>query len=259
MNPSCAHTDQLDAYLDGDLAPAAARAFEAHAETCRACADELALARRIEGAFRALPQEPCPYDVYQGALDRIAHEGKDRPPLPTASRVRIRRPRWQLAGLGVALSVAFAVLVALTLFLLRPTSAPPSAEEVAVTATDTPSATVAPLDEAPPDAQATMPDDSLDAPSPAPEAPAAPVRRATPRTAAPRAYVAAATNTPPSAPPSATAEEPTPEEVESAREGVLLAFSLFADANRRATEAVRSNVGQQLEHVTDALAITGFR
>ena len=255
MNPSCVHTDQLDAYLDGDLAPAAARAFEAHAETCRACADELALARRIEGAFRALPQEPCPYGVYQGALDRIAHEGKDRPPLPTASRVRIRRPRWQLAGL----SVAFAVLVALTLFLLHPASAPPSAGEVAVTATDTPPATVAPLDEAPPDDQATTPDDSLEAPSPAPEAPAAPVRRATPRTAAPRAYVAAAPNAPPSAPPSATAEEPTPEEVESAREGVLLAFSLFADANRRATEAVRSNVGQQLEHVTDALAITGFR
>lgn len=248
MNP-CAHTDQLDAYLDGDLAPAETRAFEAHAGACPACAAELALARRLQGALRALPAEPCPYEVFQGALDRIARESKDRPALPSPARAR--RPRWHAAGVGVGL----VALVALALVLARPANEPAPVEPVASTETPDPTPPAVDLPAAEPVPAGAG--DTTATPSPARPETTPTARRRAPRPApytAPKGDLAAARPTPSPAPePSA---EPTPAEVASAREGVRLAFTLFAEANRQATEAVRSNVGQQLEHVTDALALT---
>ena len=308
MNP-CALTDQLDAYLDGDLAPAETRAFEAHAGACPACTAELALARRLQGALRALPAEPCPYEVFQGALDRIARESKDRPALPSPALARrlqgalhalpdescpydvfqgaldriareekaaprsdrparpsraaaagVRLPRWQVAAAGFAL----VVLLALALALLRPAAESVPADPIATTEQP---ADPLPTAEPPPEDEPAAPvaEDSTAAPVPAPgPVDARPAPQPAPQPAPRRPRAAPPDATPAAAPRSDLAEaapgtateaapQPTDAEIASAREGVHLAFSLFADANRQATQAVRANVGQGLEHVSGAL------
>ena len=238
---TCAHLDQLDAYLDGDLAPRAARAYEAHAEACAACTEELALAQRLQGALRALPAEPCPYNVYRGALDRIARERQDRPAAASAATLgRVRLPRWQAVGLGVAL----VVLAALALLFYRPAAETLPGPRVAETPVDE-----APLPETPAPAQRPLVlEDAPDAatPDPGPSDAGRPTPSA-PQAAPPREVADAAPSRPDPDMPQDEAE------AQAAREGVLLAFSLFADANRQATRSVRENVGHGLDYVTDAL------
>jgi hypothetical protein len=250
MNPSCVLTDQLDAYLDGDLAPEEARAFEAHADRCPACADERALAERLRAALRATPAAPCPDDVWAATLARIAREEQDRPALPAARQARM--PRWRVAAMGVT----FLALVAAALLLLRP---------AAETRRETPIATADPAPPAPPPiaptpsdvgpSEAASPEASPAAP--APDAPSAPRRRAR----APRPVPSAPETTAP--PGEGIAGEGIAEalpatdspEAAAAREGALLALALVAEANQHATASVRENVGDQLGHVSDALSL----
>jgi anti-sigma factor RsiW len=100
----CSSADQFDAYLDGLLPPAEAAAFEAHAQTCSACADELALASRIRTTLRTEPTVPCPDDVYEGALARITAVQQHR---PAQSSARRRRPLWR--GVTAMALVLFAL------------------------------------------------------------------------------------------------------------------------------------------------------
>jgi hypothetical protein len=244
MNP-CALTDQLDAYLDGDLAPEASRAFEAHAARCPACADELALAERLQAALRATPAAPCPDDVWAATLARIARAEQDRPAVPTAGRARM--PRWRVAAMGVTLLA----LVAAALLLLRPASE---------TRRETPIATA---DPAPPPPIPITPTPSDVVPSeaaspeaipatPAPDEPPAPRHRAR----VPRPAPSAPEIAPPPGEGIAEAAPATDSpEAEAAREGALLALALVAEANQHATESVRENVGDQLDHVSDALSL----
>lgn len=74
---------QLDAYLDGDLQPAASRAFEDHIEDCGACRDTVDRARRLLRALARLPvAEPG------GGLEEFANRA-----LAAAAGARRRRSR----------------------------------------------------------------------------------------------------------------------------------------------------------------------
>ncbi|NNF57562.1 MAG: hypothetical protein HKN04_04905 [Rhodothermaceae bacterium] len=120
--PFCSSTDQLDAYLDGFLSSDQARTFETHAEHCPTCTDELALASRIRTTLRSEPTVPCPDDVFDGALARIAALERDR---PAQTGARHRRPLWR----GVtALAVVLFALALGTMVML------PNSSETAFTA-----------------------------------------------------------------------------------------------------------------------------
>lgn len=127
MTAACSPST-LDAYLDGLLDAEAARAFEAHAAECAGCASEIALAERIRATLRETPAEPCPDEVFDAALARIAALERDRPALRPA-----RLPRPSLVR-RVALAAVLAVAVGLGVlpfFTAPEPPAPYSAEEVA--------------------------------------------------------------------------------------------------------------------------------
>ncbi len=87
-------TSRLQAYLDGELAPAQARRVHDHLQACQACRDELAALERTWAALAA------------GAAPLLK-----RPLWPEVSaRLATRRPRarfvWMRAGLATAAVVA---------------------------------------------------------------------------------------------------------------------------------------------------------
>ena len=239
--PPCALTDHVDAFLDGDLARAEVAAFEAHLPGCAACADEVTLARRLHAGLRALPAEPCPDDVFDGALARIAALERDRPAAVPGAR---RAPRWRAVGVGAVLLA----LLALTVLVVR---APAEAPEAPMVASDTPPTTPAPLAppvEAVPDAPASPAAAPAPRPGrarPAPEAPAA-------LPAAPQVAEVSAEDG--EVVPGGAPAGPSPE-AEAARDGALLAFALAADAHHDAQQALRADVGDGLGAVSDALAL----
>ena len=91
--------DALDPYVDGELAPDEAAAFEQHVETCAACRDRLEQRRALRRAIRRVP--------YRAAPERL------RAAVATAPRGRSIRPLLAWAAtllLGVSLGAAGAVL-----------------------------------------------------------------------------------------------------------------------------------------------------
>ena len=66
--------DQIEAYLDGDLAPIDSRRLRSHLEECSGCARELELARRVTRCLRGLPLLSCPDDVIDAVSEELARE-----------------------------------------------------------------------------------------------------------------------------------------------------------------------------------------
>jgi anti-sigma factor (TIGR02949 family) len=79
--------DLLEPLVDGELPPAGEDRLRSHLEGCRACAGELALAERIRGELRALPQPDCPPEL----IERVVRTGRGQVvPFPARPlRVRI--------------------------------------------------------------------------------------------------------------------------------------------------------------------------
>lgn len=68
----CPETERIEAWLDGELSPAAALALEAHLGTCRDCAREAASMRRLFAHLRATTaRDPGPA-LTERILDRVA-------------------------------------------------------------------------------------------------------------------------------------------------------------------------------------------
>ena len=89
----------LDPYVDGELAPDEAAAFQQHLETCAACRDRLEQRRALRRAIRRVP--------YRAAPERL------RAAVATAPRGRSIRPLLAWAAmllLGVSLGAAGVVL-----------------------------------------------------------------------------------------------------------------------------------------------------
>jgi anti-sigma factor RsiW len=102
------HCDRrrIQDYLDGELSPAAAASFRAHAEECPDCAAELALCRRTFQALDRLALASPPATLGERVLARV---------LPS----RIRR-RWIMTvGLGYA-GVLAVSLAAVLFWVARP-------------------------------------------------------------------------------------------------------------------------------------------
>lgn len=143
--PTCAAAHEwIEAYVDGELAPEEAGAFERHAAGCADCARERRLAAAIRDELHRLPELDAPAHVLRAIYRRTRTGAAAGPTPPTRLRHRDgdagRRPsdragrarsvaRWPLwAALAAAL---LAVAAGVTLWH-RPGAAPePDATEIA--------------------------------------------------------------------------------------------------------------------------------
>lgn len=83
MTP-CAWTDQLSAYLDGDLPPGERAALEAHLQACDNCRAILADLRLVVAQARSLPDLPPTRDLWPAVSERTSgvvplRAGRGRP------------------------------------------------------------------------------------------------------------------------------------------------------------------------------------
>ena len=93
--------DVISALLDGELAPAARAAAEAHLAECSACAAEYEQTAAVRSAVRALP----PVDPPFGLIERMLLA--ETP----AAAPRGRRPPLWLAGAAAAVSLVVVAVV----------------------------------------------------------------------------------------------------------------------------------------------------
>jgi len=93
---------QLSAYLDGELPPAAREGVEAHVAACRACRQELAALQATVRFVHALPRLTAPEGLEKRIAARLAE------PAPVVVRrtwLRVLRPALIAAGIGVLVLV----------------------------------------------------------------------------------------------------------------------------------------------------------
>ena len=116
----------LEAYLDGELSPAAAAPVRDHLASCPACAAELRLATAIRDGLRSLPDLDAPPTVLMRARQEAGRAGvlAFRPPQPA-----LRRPR--LAALAAVLAVALLGATLLFQLLRSPRPAQPTPQQIA--------------------------------------------------------------------------------------------------------------------------------
>lgn len=238
MTPTPCQT--LDAYLDGRLTEAEAAAFEAHLGDCETCLAAADADDPLSHVLGSLADVPCPPDVLDRALAEARRQSPDRP--PAARRARVRR--WRYAALPLA-----ALAVAAAVWTVRPphdapaplATAAPEASAPAAPPASTQDLAARPQPAAPvPSAEATPPPTSeplAAADDPPTDGPAA----------SPSSAVAAPADTPP-----AVARAAPADSVRAAKDQLMLAFALVADAQEDAADAVATGVG----HVSDALRST---
>lgn len=232
--------DRLDAYLDGQLAPDEEAHFEAHLASCETCLEEPVLPADLRAD---LANVACPPHVVANALLQ-ARRAPDRFP-----RTPPRRPLRSVGWVAVAV-----LTVGLTLWAW-PTPAPTEASfaEQRTFSPDSPpvqegTPEVPRLEGAPPsdpsgaqagERGAAEASRRLQPPARPQRSPAPPAAEQDERTRTPEALVA---DTPAA----------SPDSVAVAREEVLLALAIVADAQDRAAGAVAHGVGR----VSDALHST---
>ena len=249
----------LDAFLDGDLSARDASAFEAHAASCAECTSDLAVSRLLEAEWSAMAAVSAPPAVVEAALVAARRRATDRPPAARTARPRHLRL--------VAFGVLAVVVASAALWLQRDASPAPPLQ--ASTDTGSPGGpateTVAPaLADADGQREPVVQPDPV--PSETPASPAAaparrPARPAVESAAPPRPSPIRPANPDPAArdavptPPRdlvAQAAPAAPDSVAQARQDLLLALSLVADAQSRAS----ATVNLEFERATDALSDT---
>ena len=97
--------DVISALLDGELAPSARAAAEAHLAECAGCAAEYEATAAIRAAVRALPAVDPPF----GVIERVLLSGEGASDTPSRSRPR-RPPLW-VAGAAAAVSLSVLAVV----------------------------------------------------------------------------------------------------------------------------------------------------
>jgi len=240
---------RLDDYLDGRLSAADAEAFETHTLTCSDCDAALDEAAPDLSALRDVT---CPSEVVEAALRAARRAPALAPDRAPAVRQRSRR-RFAVGPLALAAALAVAVGIGVTLDRGSDGPARPIAEAVTSADEPTPSTTpVTPAEPTPAASDSTTEPEAVaptpqPVPTPAPTPRRAPAPPSPPEPAAPPAddLVAQADPVPEAAEP-----EPTPEEVEAAREDLALAFHLVAEAQTQARRAVRAEA-TPLTHTID--------
>ncbi|HEV8255090.1 MAG TPA: anti-sigma factor [Vicinamibacteria bacterium] len=188
-------TEQLSAYLDGELPDAERAAIEAHLRTCGACTRAVAEMRAIDAASRTLPLE-APEGYFEALPGRV------RSRLQRQRTVPPRRALWAVAAAAVLAAVV-------SPFVLQRAATPPPQQAPAPAAPEAvPPATAPPATAAPKLSMESVPPAAVKEPPPALRRYAEARRVAPPATAAPPP---AATPAPPAAPPPAAAQ-PRPQE-----------------------------------------------
>ncbi len=100
--------EELSAYIDGQLAPAARTRLEAHIETCAGCRDALAELRSLQRTLGALPQAQAPRSF-------ALREADVRPSEATSQVGMFSRATPVLSGVAMVAAVVFVVLVGVDL------------------------------------------------------------------------------------------------------------------------------------------------
>lgn len=111
---------ELDDYFDGRLDAASRQAIGAHLQQCAACRERHAQSQNLLAALRTLPAPQVPAGLLERVLARFA-----RVPAPA--------PRaWPQWAIGPALAATLALGVALGVFYVRESAAPPVVATVAL-------------------------------------------------------------------------------------------------------------------------------
>ena len=220
-----------EAYLNGSLSPEAVAAFEDHVAACEAC-----LATPFSAEERALLDDlravTCPPDVLTAALAAVPATGQDRAPRRHAGRRRVR-PVW----VSVAFVAALAVLVATWSVREDSPTPPPLADagsEPGVPAIMTPAPPASPSPEP------VVPE----------AAPPAPVQRGASR---PRTTPARPSPTPAPIAQVVPQEPAPPDSVAAARDELLVAFAIVAEAQDQAARATTEALADGVAHAADAI------
>jgi len=99
-------TEELSAWIDGDLEPAMSRAVAAHVEECTSCQAAAADLRALRAAARGLGEQPIPEDDWEALRPRVEASS--------------RRRRWlRRAPLALAAAASLAVVLGVALFSHR--------------------------------------------------------------------------------------------------------------------------------------------
>ena len=76
-NIDCAWArERIELYIDNDLGQSALSAFESHVDECKACRQEMQMAKSVVEELRALPGFECPDEVVDRVFDRVEAEGE---------------------------------------------------------------------------------------------------------------------------------------------------------------------------------------
>ena len=243
----------LDLLLAGE--PTDARVRE-HAETCTACASEVALARQIDAALASRRTVTAPPEVIAAALAEVRRTpthralAEARPATAgAASGARTSRPLWRTSAFAFAAVLAFA-LAWTALRAPEPSTETVVAENEATEPLAEPTPVVTPADD--PEVEPTAPEaeaSETDTPEAAAPAPRRAAPRQRPRQPVPQPRTPASPVDAEAAPDAAIAQNdapeaaPTPEDIARARDDLQLAFALIGDAQRQAGRAVRAEGG----------------
>ncbi|PAP82212.1 hypothetical protein B1759_00190 [Rubrivirga sp. SAORIC476] len=242
---------RLDDYLDGRLTEPDAEAFETHTLTCTDCDAALDAANGLD--LSPLREVACPPAVLDAAL-HAARRAPDRAPVASARRYRFRLPLVALALAAVAV-LAFG----LARVLASGAPAPVVAEQILTPPIAPPGEALTPEPEAPPLADTPEPAEAPELVAPSPPLPEPTAPRRAPAAPSPVPAVAPAPE-PADAPQDAIAqrdaqpeEDLSPEAVEAAQRDIALAFSLVAEAQTRAGDAIRTRAGSVSETIDQTL------
>lgn len=124
---------RIGAWLDGALAPDAARAVGRHVSRCGACSAETDGLRRLHAALGAVatPADPDWSGFWPGVVRRI-EDARDARPRAAVRRRSWLQPRWAYGG-----ALAAALVVSLTVWQLLPEHLAPETSEMIVRSAQT--------------------------------------------------------------------------------------------------------------------------
>ncbi len=122
MNKHCKRSENLSAYLDGELDEKTRLKFETHLEDCSACKEMLHDLRCLHGCFQTLPRQEVGFDLAPAVLAELGRRRARPASLP-------RFDWWRL----LPASFAAAATVSLGVFLGSLLTGGPDAEVAAPT------------------------------------------------------------------------------------------------------------------------------
>lgn len=108
MNKYCRRSEELSAYLDGELDGKSRLKFETHLGDCFACKEMLQDLRSLRECFQALPHPEVGFDLVPVVLAEL---GRRAPP-----------PRWPRLSLWQLLPVSFTAVATVSLGVFLGTS-----------------------------------------------------------------------------------------------------------------------------------------